>query len=176
MEELDPGKILSLLSSLLVKNFENTEKNAVKDGMDISLVSLIKEGGKFKKLRFAGSVQSLYYVSGDKMMEIKGSKIPISINKDYINDFEGEEFAVHELEVTTDMNTFYLSTDGYPDQFGGERDKKFMIRRFKKMLLEYQDLSMKEQQELVKSAFSEWKDSGNSEQVDDVTVLGVRLN
>ncbi|MFT5922028.1 MAG: serine phosphatase RsbU (regulator of sigma subunit), partial [Flavobacteriales bacterium] len=70
-------------------------------------------------------------------------------------------------------DTFYMSSDGYVDQFGGPQKKKFMRKRFIKMLGEIHDQSMYDQEMAIKSALQDWK--GSTEQIDDILVMGIRV-
>ena len=86
-------------------------------------------------------------------------------------DFE-KPFEQVEIQMEKG-DSIYMTSDGYPDQFGGENDKKFMIRQFKEMLLEIQEMPMSEQKDYLSFAFKNWK--GSEEQADDVCVVGVRI-
>jgi serine phosphatase RsbU (regulator of sigma subunit) len=72
-------------------------------------------------------------------------------------------------------DTFYLFSDGYPDQFGGPKGKKFMIKRFKNLLLSLEDQAMEKQKKVLEKTLTDWMDEGKEEQIDDVCVIGVRL-
>jgi serine phosphatase RsbU (regulator of sigma subunit) len=67
----------------------------------------------------------------------------------------------------------YLFSDGFPDQFGGKTGRKFMAKRFKNMLAQNSDKSMKKQKEIIESAFDRWK--GENRQIDDVLVIGIKI-
>jgi serine phosphatase RsbU (regulator of sigma subunit) len=73
----------------------------------------------------------------------------------------------------SEVSAVYLATDGFQDQFGGTKDKKFLSRRLRELLVEVQGLPMKKQQEQIREAFFNWK--GNTSQTDDVTVMGFCL-
>ncbi|HIN38703.1 MAG TPA: serine/threonine protein phosphatase, partial [Flavobacteriales bacterium] len=81
-------------------------------------------------------------------------------------------FTHHELKLEKG-DTVYIFSDGYPDQFGGKKDKKFMMKNFKKLLLSIQDKNMNEQKTILEETMAEWK--GDTEQVDDILVMGVRF-
>ncbi len=83
-----------------------------------------------------------------------------------------DKFATHEVELSQgDM--LYMFSDGYIDQFGGERGNRFMTKPFKKLLLSSAYKSMNEQKDILTKAFEDWK--GNGEQIDDIVVLGLKL-
>jgi serine phosphatase RsbU (regulator of sigma subunit) len=100
-----------------------------------------------------------------ELEEIKGDKQPIG---KYATSFQ---FSNHTVELNSgDM--VYLSSDGYADQFGGERGKKFKSVNFKKLLFDIRANTMQEQQKLLQDTFKKWK--GDLEQLDDVCVIGFR--
>ncbi|MBS1650423.1 MAG: SpoIIE family protein phosphatase, partial [Bacteroidetes bacterium] len=83
-----------------------------------------------------------------------------------------ESFALHTLELKKG-ETLYLYTDGYADQFGGEKGKKFKYKQLNELLLQVNQLPMNEQEQKLSTTFNNWK--GNLEQVDDVCVIGLRI-
>jgi len=98
--------------------------------------------------------------------EIKGDKQPIGIN------WEEKEFTSHVIKLK-EQDSFYIFSDGYVDQYGGEKRKKFKTRNFKKLLLSVQPESMENQKKLIEETFDSWR--GSHEQIDDVCVFGVRV-
>ncbi len=104
--------------------------------------------------------------SGAELIEIKPNKQPVG------KHFRNELFVTHTIELQKG-DTIYVFTDGFADQFGGEKGKKFMYKPFKNLLLSIQDKTMNEQKEILEQHFENWK--GNLEQVDDVCVIGVRI-
>jgi serine phosphatase RsbU (regulator of sigma subunit) len=86
---------------------------------------------------------------------------------------EKPEFTNHVIDLQKG-DTFYLFSDGYQDQFGGKDGTKFKIKRLKEVLGEIQDKSMNEQKEFLEKTFDDWK--GNYDQLDDVILIGVRIN
>ena len=81
-------------------------------------------------------------------------------------------FTHHEL-ILEKEDTVYIFSDGYIDQFGGPKQRKFMLKNFKKLLLSIDDKTMDEQKTILKKTLAEWK--GDTEQVDDILVMGVRF-
>ncbi len=158
----DPGKILDKTREIVVQEFEKSEEE-VKDGMDIALCSL--EG---KTLKYAGAHNPLVIVRKDaEECEV------IKPNKEPIGQFDNPQpYTTHKVELL-EGDSIYLFSDGFQDQFGGPKGKKFMISRFKKLLVEVSKEPMDKQKELILKAFYDWK--GNEEQVDDVCVIGVRI-
>jgi len=82
------------------------------------------------------------------------------------------DYQVHEIQLQKG-DCLYLMSDGYQDQFGGPNDKKFLVKRLKELLISIHDLSMATQQNLLESSLIAW--IGNGKQIDDVTILGIRI-
>jgi sigma-B regulation protein RsbU (phosphoserine phosphatase) len=135
----------------------------VSDGMDGSIL-LIEKGNK--KIHYAGAFSNMYMVRNHELQMIKGDRMPVS-HDDILKDFTNQEVSVEKGDM------LYLYTDGYVDQFGGTEDKKFKHNSFTELLLEIHEKSASEQKEILSATFENWK--GQQEQVDDVTVLGVRI-
>ena len=102
-----------------------------------------------------------------KIEETKADRMPIGIYDD-----GGKTFTNNELQFQKG-DVFYIFTDGYADQFGGPKGKKFMSKRFRQLFLEIQQMNMEEQGEFLDKTIEEWK--GDGEQVDDILVIGVRI-
>lgn len=136
----------------------------VKDGMDAALCSLDVKTGK---LEFAGAYNPLYLIRDGEIIQVKGDKFPVGA-------FLGmqQKFTNHEVQLQKG-DTIYIFSDGFPDQFGGPRGKKFMYRRFRDLLLQIQEHSMEMQRKILDKTLEEWR--GNLEQVDDILVIGVRI-
>ena len=170
-----PGEILDRTRKIVVQEFEKSEDD-VKDGMDIALCSLkLSEKSEFSEsyatLQYAGANNSLYIISKNtagenELIEIKPDKQPIG------KVDAPTPFTTHSISLKKG-DTIYVFTDGYADQFGGEKGKKMMYKPFKNLLLSIQDKNMSEQKKILEKHFKEWK--GGLEQVDDVCILGVRI-
>lgn len=159
---LDPGKILDKTREIIVQEFEKSE-DKVNDGMDIALCSL-----KGKELYYAGAHNPLWIIrnGSEEIEEIKADKQPIG-------KFERSlPFNSHRIELEKG-DTVYIFSDGFTDQFGGDKGKKFKAKNFKKLLLSVSQESLANQKEKIQAAFDEWK--GQLEQLDDVCVIGVRV-
>ncbi len=161
-----PSAILDELNKGVTNTLrQKNEESKVKDGMDIVLLSLDK---KTNKVAWAGANNPIYHIRSGTLNETKGNKFPIGI-------FIGEElkhFDNHEMEVQKG-DTFYLFTDGYADQFGGPKGKKFKYNQFKTTLLQIQHLSMEEQRIQLLKTIRSWQ--GENEQVDDILVIGIKI-
>lgn len=170
-----------------------------RDGMDISIVTLTftkseSEVERLSKLEYAGAMNPLYYIqtTSQQQGEVGEEFIEIKADKFSIGGRQGEEeriFTKHEIQLLiTDeqlpienqsptinkkqSTTIYLCSDGYQDQFGGTRGRKFMVRKFRELLLSISHLDMNEQKEILDKTFEDWK--GKEQQIDDVLIVGLR--
>jgi len=156
----DPGQILNKTRDIVIQEFEKSEED-VKDGMDIALCSL--EG---MKLQYAGAHNPLWIIRNGKIIETKANKQPIG-------QFDNPEpYTTHTFDLEQG-DSIYVFSDGYVDQFGGEKGKKFKARAFRELLLSTQDKSMEKQKIIIDETFENWR--GSLEQIDDVCVIGVRV-
>ncbi len=156
------GKILDKTRELVLETFEKSASD-VKDGMDISLLCIDMNT---KNIYWSGANNPLWYIQNEKIKEIKADKQPIGKTD------RPKPFTTHQIEYK-ENTTFYLFTDGLADQFGGPNGKKFKYKQFSDLLLKNNNLSQKQQADIIDKAFSEWK--GSLEQVDDVCVIGIKL-
>jgi serine phosphatase RsbU (regulator of sigma subunit) len=162
---LQPSLILDgLRERVIVALSQQDGQDARKDGMDIALCVLDKSSGI---LEFAGANNPLYYVKDGEMIEIKGDKMPVG----YMPERNGP-FTNHKIQLSTG-DALYIFSDGFADQFGGPKGKKFKYKQMRELMHEHYDKEMKVQKEIMLSAFHEWK--GDMEQIDDVCVIGVRV-
>jgi serine phosphatase RsbU (regulator of sigma subunit)/Tfp pilus assembly protein PilF len=156
----DPGKILDKTREIVIREFEKSEEE-VKDGMDIALCSL--EGNK---LEYAGAHNPLWIIRDGEIIETKANKQPIG-------RFDRQEpYTTHSFDLQKG-DTLYIFSDGYVDQFGGEKGKKLKARAFRELLLSMQNKTMEQQRTLLDEAFENWR--GDLEQIDDVCVIGIRV-
>lgn len=174
---IQPSEILNKLNKGIKQSLKQNEgqgEGETKDGMDVALVSLeldTETGQESKarkcKLEFAGANRPLYIISRNELTEIKADKTAIAGHTE-----TSYQFTHHELELQYG-DTIYIFSDGFYDQFGGESGKKIMTKKFKKLLLEIQHKSMREQEKHLDDFVENWK--AGTEQVDDILVIGVRL-
>jgi len=167
----EPGEILSELNrNVKAVLKQSSEADSTRDGMDISLLCFNTDHNKkWNSVTYAGAHRPLWIIrkEADVIEEYKPTKV--SIGGHTPND---QVFAQHQISLNPG-DTFYIFSDGYADQFGGERMKKMMTGKFKEILLQIQHLSMADQKNYLENFFNEWK--GPLEQVDDVLVIGIRL-
>lgn len=158
----DPGKILDKVSELVVETFEKSESE-VNDGMDISLCCFNRSSFE---LKWSGANNPLWIVRNNKMMEYKPNKQPIG------KVDSPTPFVTHKLQLQKN-DIIYLFTDGYADQFGGEKGKKFRLSSLQELFFRISHLSMSEQQAAVEKNLKDWQ--GNIDQVDDILIIGIRI-
>ncbi|MCK4663135.1 MAG: SpoIIE family protein phosphatase [Bacteroidales bacterium] len=146
---------------------QHGKKDESKDGMDLALCAI---NTKTNIMQYAGAFNPLYLIKYKKgkseLTEIKADRMPVGI-------YPGREqsFTNHEVKLEIG-DTFYIFSDGYPDQTG-KNGKKFMTKSFKELLLEIQNQSMAEQKDILERRLAEWM--GNEPQIDDILVMGVRI-
>ncbi|MGJ3233453.1 tetratricopeptide repeat protein [Marivirga sp.] len=159
-----PDEILKQLK-LSVIHILRQEQSDNRDGMDISICVWDK---KKNKVYFSGANHSLVYIQNKQLHQIRGNKTTVGLDeKRNIKDFDK-----HEINLVGDT-CFYLFSDGYVDQFGGERDKKFMIRNLRELLSSIHMKKMETQGIILRETIEEWME--NSEQVDDMLIWGFRV-
>ncbi len=143
------------------------EETANRDGMDLSMVVIDK---KNKIAQYAGAKNPIIYIQNNQLFEIKGNKMPIGGEQKE----EKRVFTVHNIDIS--QNTmFYLFTDGFQDQFGGEFDKKFMISNLRELFLKIHLEDTNTQQKILDETITNWIAQGKDKQIDDITVIGVKV-
>ena len=136
-----------------------------RDGMDLSIIVLDHD---CKTLKYAGANRNLWIVRNKELIEIKADKFPIAGSQQE----EERRFTAHTIDLQKgDM--IYMTTDGYADQFGGPKGKKFMVKQFTRLLAEIHTQPINDQRFRLEQEFFAWKQ--NHEQVDDVLVIGIRV-
>lgn len=164
---LTPGQILDELNVGVTNSLRHESSHtSVKDGMDIALCSL---DFKTRKLDFAGAFNPLYLIRNNELIEVKGDKSPIGSHE----PGDLNQYTNHEMDLLPG-DTIYVFSDGFADQFGGPMNKKLMYKRFRQILLEIQNNSMEKQKALLEKNLFDWM--GTNEQVDDILVIGVKIN
>ncbi|PLX11349.1 MAG: hypothetical protein C0594_03735 [Marinilabiliales bacterium] len=161
-----PGKVLSFLDEGVNETLRQTaDESGVKDSMDLAVCVLDKEK---RILQYAGAYNPLYYVNKGELHEIKADKLPIGVNTDGVVDI----FEDHTVQLDPG-DTVYIFSDGYADQFGGPKNKKFKYRQLREVLLSIQDKSMTEQSKHLNETLISWQ--GENEQIDDIIIIGVKV-
>jgi serine phosphatase RsbU (regulator of sigma subunit) len=132
--------------------------------MDASLISFNPERNK---LSYVSANNPIWIIRKGELIEIKGEKMPVGKHALDQTPFTGGEMTLEKGDL------IYILTDGFQDQFGGEKGKKFKVKPFKNLLLENANLPIDHLQKLIAKQFEDWK--GSFEQVDDVCLIGVRI-
>ncbi|MGV3630662.1 MAG: tetratricopeptide repeat protein [Bacteroidota bacterium] len=157
-----PGEILDKTREIVISEFSKSDED-VKDGMDISLCVLNLHE---KKLYWTGAHNPLWIIRKEEIIEMKADKQPVG------RFSAAKDFTTHEIELQAG-DELYAFTDGFQDQFGGRKGKKFKISQMRELFLSLADLPMEMKKERIEAAFENWR--GELEQVDDVCVLGARV-
>jgi serine phosphatase RsbU (regulator of sigma subunit) len=160
-----PALILDRLNEEVNRTLRQRGNAEVKDGMDIALCSLDREKNK---LYFSGANNPLYFIRRGELKEIKGDKFPIGETE----PGNKNNFTQHELDLLKG-DSIYIFSDGYADQFGGPKGKKFKYKQLQELLLSIQQHTMDEQLLILEKTINDWK--GDLEQVDDILVIGLRF-
>jgi len=175
-----PAKILNKLREKIIKSLEQKGLNTQqKDGIDLALCVWDKNTNQ---LSYSGANNPLWIirkteniqeesaaliVNGYQLVEFKADKQPVGLYSGELKPFTEQIIQLQKGD------TIYTFSDGYADQFGGEKGKKFKGANFKKLLLTIQQESMENQKELINETFENWR--GELEQIDDVCVIGVKI-
>lgn len=161
-----PSDILDKTRELVKVAFKGSDEN-VNDGMDMSLVCFpanIKTSTV--QIQFAGANNPVYYIENNELKELEPDKQPIG------NYAYEKPFTNHTASINADTCLYFYS-DGYPDQFGGPKGKKFKYKQLNEMLLANSKQALTQQHQIMQTTFENWR--GNLEQVDDVCVIGIRI-
>lgn len=166
----ETGQILDKLSELVEETFEKSG-NELNDGMDISLLRLTlknsEHSGNFE-LQWSGANNPLWYIKSESgiIEELKADKQPIG------KFIQKNNFTTHEINLDR-QSKVYLFTDGFADQFGGQKGKKFKYKQLEKLFINTNHLSPADQINQIEKEFVHWK--GEAEQVDDVCIISLYL-
>lgn len=183
-----PGAIMSILNISSIEKavekglnqpaaiFNDTRKTIIerlkkdgspdggRDGMDASLISI---NASKTKMFYVAAQNPIWLIRNGELIEIKPEKMPVGKHENDSAPFIGGECDLHKGDL------IYTITDGFQDQFGGPKGKKFMLKKMREYILSISNLPMKQQHNLLLDVFTDWK--GNLEQVDDVCLIGVRI-
>lgn len=161
---LEPNEIFNYSRKRLI---ESISQDGGKDGMDGILVCVDKKNNKITYSAANNAPLLIRNVNGKKeLIYLKVDKMPVG---------KGEtthSFSLNEIELQKG-DTVYLFTDGYADQFGGPKGKKFMYKQLEEIFYSISDEPLEEQRETLDKAFEKWK--GDLEQIDDVLIMGIRI-
>lgn len=160
----EPDKILNQLRKRVISSLSTKEKEyKMSAGMDIALIVI---DTRENILSYSGAYNPLYIVRNNELLITKADKMPIG---KYLND--DIPFKINKVELETD-DKIYLFTDGYKDQFGGEKDKKYSPKAFRELILELSKHPFNKQDTIISQEFDNWK--MDYSQLDDVLVIGIK--
>ncbi|MCF8226947.1 MAG: SpoIIE family protein phosphatase [Bacteroidales bacterium] len=160
-----PSEILEILDRGVTDTLRQTKDESVQDGMDLAMVTIDWEE---KKLQFSGAFNPLIMVREGELIKVKGDRLPIGGH--FIQS--EKNFTNHEIDYQ-DGDMIYIYSDGFPDQFGGEKGGKYMSGKFNKFLQSIADQPVEKQYGLLEKELKEWM--GEEVQIDDILVIGVKL-
>ena len=159
-----PADALKGIDERLVQLIRKSSESSANDGMDIALCSYSK---KDNILNYAGAHRPILIIRNGEIIEYRPNKFSIGGHTT-----EGKHFDLNQIPVFPG-DQIYLVTDGYADQFGGDKGKKFKFKNLKDLILSVSVRPMHEQKQIIDEAFESWK--GGLEQVDDVCLIGVKI-
>jgi serine phosphatase RsbU (regulator of sigma subunit)/HAMP domain-containing protein len=161
----NPGLILNELNKFVSDSLnKGSEDNSVRDGMDLSFCTI---DYKKMELEFAGANNPLYIIRDEEFIIVKADKFAIGSFEPDTKQYNTSLVPIRKGDM------LYLFSDGYADQFGGEKGKKFLYKQFRDNLMSIHKKSMTDQHQALKNDIEEWQ--GSYEQVDDILVIGVRI-
>jgi serine phosphatase RsbU (regulator of sigma subunit) len=157
---LDTGQIFNYVRQRLISVLGNEGQ---KDGFDGILMCFDKTA---KTITYSAANNCPVIVNGDELTELSYDKMPVGVGE------RTDHFKTYSLQWQ-EGGTLYLYTDGYADQFGGAKGKKFMYKQLNELIRKSAPHALDKQKEILENAFNTWR--GKLEQVDDICVVGVRL-
>jgi len=161
---IEPDEMLNELRLQIMETLhQKGNPDAARDGMDMVVCKVKRKEGL---LQFAGANNPLYLIRNGELIEYKTDKMPVAVH-DIMQPFRGQEISLQPGDL------IYIFSDGFADQFGGPKRKKFKYRPFKELLLSNSVKDMAEQGLLLDQAFERWM--GDMEQIDDVIVIGLKF-
>lgn len=166
-QNTEPATVLSQLNKRIKSSLrQSNTADSTKDGMDIALCAINTDD---RRLKYAGANRPLWIIANGQIevQEIKPTKKAIGGFTEQNQNFESTEITLQKGD------TFYIFTDGYADQFGGQNGKKLMTKKLKEILLDIQHKTMEEQEKYLNDFIENWK--VGTEQVDDMLIIGVRV-
>lgn len=162
----DPGTALDFVNREINEVLNSKYKTEqIRDGMDVALCAIDPVE---RKLYFSGAKNGVLIIREGVLIELKGDRAAIGFSESDEVKFTTQEFELKEGDM------LYTFSDGYVDQFGGPKGKKFTIKRLKELLVSIHNKELTEQFEHVQTSFKEWL--GDQEQIDDVLLIGVRIS
>ena len=162
---LSPEEILFALDQKIVQKLSEVEGEKVNDGMDISILRINE---KLKSIEYASAMNSMIRISENELLTIKGARVPVGSNQ----YGKTKEYFKTNIDYK-EGDRFYLFTDGYPDQFGGEKGKKFLKKKMRELLHQVSHLPMWDQRVQLEETLNSWQKT--ADQTDDILVIGLTI-
>jgi serine phosphatase RsbU (regulator of sigma subunit) len=160
---IDPAKVLDEQRKDIIQALNPRGDENSKDGMDCVLCCYDLKNGK---LNMAAANNPLWLVRNGELISFKGDKMPVGMHAEALIPFEQKEIELQKGDV------IYTFTDGFADQFGGPKGKKFKYQQLEELILSNSHLPMTEQRDLLSHTLNNWK--GDNEQIDDILVIGMK--
>lgn len=159
------SEILNHVNKFIIESLKQ-DLDIVKnrDGMDTAICIFEKD---LSSVKYAGANRPLWLIRDKELIQYSPDKMSIGGNN--YSDYQFTEITIPLQKG----DSIYLFSDGYPDQFGGEHNKKFMTKKLKQLLLEITHLSAQEQEAILQSSLQNWK--GSFPQIDDIILVGIKL-
>jgi serine phosphatase RsbU (regulator of sigma subunit) len=162
---IKPKDILVYLNQYIFNSLHKKNKlGRLRDGMDAALCVI---RNKTRELWYAGAFNPLYLIRSGQLIEMKANRLPLGVHADI-----GDKLDEHYMKLEKD-DAMYIFTDGFTDQFGGKDGKKFMKRRFKKLLADMAGKPVPVQKRIINETIARWQNA--HEQVDDMLVIGMKV-
>ena len=160
-----PAAILNRLDKLVEQTLRNKVNDIeIREGMDLSICKINFDTNT---IEYAGAFNSLYLVRDNKLIEYNADHIYIG------NNDENQQYTNHIVK-TEKNDMLYMFSDGYADQFGGDKGKKYKYKQMQQIIVKNNNASLPIQKELLEEEFEQWR--GNIEQVDDVMIIGLKIS
>lgn len=162
---ISPDKILEEVNRGIKTALKQAgDKDSTRDGMDCAIITV---NFNEKKLFYSGANRPIWLVRNEELLETKATKVAVGGHTPFDQEYELHEFEVQQNDL------IYLSSDGYADQFGGDKGKKMKVKKFKEKVMEIHKLPLDEQARELNQHFEDWR--GDHEQIDDVCVFGLKI-
>jgi len=169
----EPNHIIDRLRDLVIKSLNKNIDNDVdenqritRDGMDLALMTINK---KLMKIKFAGAENPMVILRKNELLEFEADTMPVGASTFLISH---KNFSMKEFDLLPD-DMIYIFSDGYADQFGGDKRKKFFKKNMYKLFIEICNKPVDEQKQILEKNFHDWK--GDGKQIDDVLIFGIKV-
>ena len=161
-----PNEILNYVRKNIIDSLKSTSKiGEQKDGMDSALCVLDKNSNT---LEFACAHNPLFLIRNNELIEHKADRMPVGYSETL------KDFSLNKINLQKN-DLIYIFSDGYQDQIGGEKEKKFMKKNLKELLLSVREKPMLEQKEILNKKIEDWMSVGKQKQMDDILVIGIKI-